>query len=227
MTALESIVTSLPPLESRALNSLHADVAKQAKLGDTALPAALAQRCCTAQLATPAPPGAFVDALTDGMKQYQEKQYGGTKSTTARFQCETNEEGHLVLRTYAELIDTHKSRTGYWSGCWVIENEANIKGTISVHVYNYEEGNMQMRAQRDVPSKVIASAEEAVKAIKHADNSLLSDLTDQDVLLNSLKKIRRILPITKTRMKWSDEAHSAVKLLNARSTGKFGVNPKK
>ena len=79
---------------------------------------------------------------------------------------------------------------------------------------------MQMRATREVPSKAIASAEEAIKAIKRADNTLLSDLTDQDALTGSLKKIRRILPITKTRMKWSDEAHKSVKLLNARSAGK-------
>ena len=122
------------------------------------------------------------------------------------------------MRTYAELVDTHKSRTGYWAGNWVIENESSIRGNISVHVYNYEDGNMQMRAQREVPSKEIASAEEAIKAIKRADNSLLSDVTDQDALTGSLKRLRRILPITKTRMKWDDAAQNAVKLLNARSS---------
>ena len=218
-SAWETVVSSLPPLESRLLNSLSADAAKQAKV-DSTLPAAIAERSCTGTPSKPPPEGAFLDALTAGIKEYHDKQYGGGKSVTARHQFDSNDDGHLILRTYAELIDTHKSRTGYWAGCWVIENESNIHGTISVHVYNYEDGNMQMRAKREVPSQTIASAEEAIKAIKRADNSLLSDVTDQDALTGSLKKIRRILPITKTRMKGSDEAHKSVKLLNARSAGK-------
>lgn len=219
-SAWETVVSSLPPLESRQLNTLSTDAAKQANVDCEALPASIAERSCTGTASKTPPEGPFLDALIVGIKEYHAKQYGGGKSVTARHLCDTNDDGHLMLRTYAELIDTHKSRTGYWAGCWVIENESSIRGSLSVHVYNYEDGNMQMRATRDVPSTSIASAEEAIKVIKRSDNTLLSDLTDQDSLTASLKKIRRILPITKTRMKWSDEAHKSVKLLNARSAGK-------
>lgn len=218
--SFQAIVASLPPLEGRELHSLTAQAAKQAKLVvNEDVPTAVAERTCTAAPSKPPADSPFVDAIKTGIQQYQDKQYSGGNKT-ARHCLDTNDEGHLVLRTYAEKIDTHKSRTGYWAGCWIIEDEKSVRGTISLHVYNYEDGHMHLRAQREVPSKSVASADDVIKAIKRADNTLLSDVTDQEALTSSLKRIRRILPITKTRMKWSDAAQNAIKLLNERSSHK-------
>jgi hypothetical protein len=162
------------------------------------------------------------------MQDYQGKRYGAGKPTVqARCLVDTisnddnNNDTNIVLRTYAETIDAHKHRTGYWAGEWILsDDETSLLGSLSVHVYYYEEANLQLRAQRQVPSTPIGSAADAMKVIKRAEAGLLSDLTDQDAIQTSLKRIRRILPITKTRMKWDNAAQNAVRLLNARSTGK-------
>ena len=219
--AWERVIASLPPLESREFNVISSQAAKQAG-AESVTPASLALRACNT---TPQDPGEgpFFGCRTSveaGIKEYHAKQYGGGKAVNVKYQFDKNEAGHLVLRTYAEMIDTHKSRTGCWSGCWTIDNDCKLRGTISAHVYNSEDGNMQFRAKREVPEKKISNADDVVKAIKRAEASLLSDLTDQEALTSSLKRIRRILPITKTRMKWDDAAHKGVGLLNERSAGK-------
>lgn len=215
----EQVIATLPPLDKRELESLQKQAAEYAVV-DGFASLTLKQRTCTGEPSNPPAGGAFVDALEAAVKDYQSKRYGGGKDVTARHQIDTNDEGHLVLRTYAEMIDPHKTRTGYWAGCWIIETESSVRGTMSVHVYNYEDGNIQMRAQREMPKKDISTAEEVIKAIKRAEASLLSDVTDKDALTSSLKSIRRILPISKTRMKWDDGAQKAVSLLNKRNTDK-------
>lgn len=220
-SAFETIVVSLPSLDIRELETLQSQAAKQIGVDyHSTLPNSLTQRNCTGIASNPPSASTFVDMLTAAVKEYQTKQYGGSKAATARHQFDTNAEGHLVLRTYAEMLDSHKFRSGYWAACWTIKSESSVQGTVSVHVYNYEDGNMQMRAQREIPSQGITNAQDVIKAIKRAENSLLADLTDKEAITTSLKKIRRILPISKTRMKWSDSAQNAVRLLNARSSGK-------
>jgi hypothetical protein len=229
--AWETMLASLPPLERRELQSLQARTAPlfAGVAVDEASSSSkmLAQRTCTvipSQLPSQSP---LVSAWLALMQDYQDKRYGAAKSAVqARCQVDTTttkdgKDANVVLRTYAETIDAHKNRTGYWAGEWILaDDEASLAGSLSVHVYYYEEANLQLRAQRQAPSTPISSAADAMKVIKLAEAGLLSDLTDQDAMQTSLKKIRRILPITKTRMKWDNAAQNAVRLLNARSTGK-------
>ena len=62
-----------------------------------------------------------------------------------------------------------------------------------------------MRASRDFAPQPITDTEAAkaiVKRMTESDKTLLEDLSDEDAVMSSLKQIRRILPITRTRMKW-------------------------
>lgn len=123
------------------------------------------------------------------------------------------------------------------------EREAKISGQAMLHLHYYESGsNQQLRAQRKFDVQTASTEEEKVNAIvakMEARNMSYEDKVakaicqkieqhEQEVyrqlqemtqeLEEKLRKLRRILPITKTRFKWDAAAQKQVKLLNARKT---------
>lgn len=224
---LDQIAESLPPLEDKVWTSLVTAAAQQVSVD---VPAAPARKIKEAAVSEP-PSSPFLDALRNAVQTYQDKQYGGGKSVTARFQFNTldpevkadsSASDGFTLQTYAELCDSHHpSRTGYWAGTWHVlttaDHSRTVQGTIAVHVHNAADGP-HVRATRRIPAKTAETATDVMKIIRQADASLLADLTDPDPAVSSLKRVRRILPITKTRMKWDDAAHKGINMLNARNT---------
>ena len=121
------------------------------------------------------------------------------------------------------------------------EREAKISGQAVLHLHYYENGsNQQLRARRKFDVQLASTEEEKVHAIvakMEARNMSYEDKVakaicqkieqhEQEVyrqlqemtveLEEKLRKLRRILPITKTRFKWNAAAQQQVKLLNDR-----------
>jgi F-actin capping protein alpha subunit len=247
----QDLLLSMPPLGTKDFSSVQSDLTKIVALNrketvdKNAVAKEMQTRTCLQDENTST--DAFSVALTKCWAAHQEETYGKKDGVTARFTVlqqqeddTTTREGGWMLRTYAEVLDTAKFRTGYWAGTWMIADagdskKVSVSGELSLHVYYYEGGsNVQMRGKREIPSSSVSVASSAgdadtdeneakakaiVEYIKSMEKSLHQDLSNDDELfLSSLPKIRRILPITKTRMKWNDAAQNQVRLLNARSS---------
>lgn len=242
LVSAQDLLLSLPPLETKDFASVQSDLTKlvancRETIDKNALNKEMQTRTCQQENVENST-DAFSVALAKCWSEHQEETYGKKDGVTARFTVLQQGDGCWLLRTYAEVLDTAKFRTGYWAGKWIIGDDGSkvvvTSGELSLHVYYYEGGsNVQMRGKREIPSATIKTSESAADAddednkkakaivdyIKSMEKSLHQDLSDEDALfLSSLPKIRRILPITKTRMKWNDAAQNQVRLLNARSS---------
>lgn len=188
--------------------------------------------------------GAIRTKLTEYQNRYIEKDL--TARFTLQ-KSSDEEEGVMVARTHVEHLDSMNSRTGRWSTEWKIkpgkETEAEVSGTATIHVHYFENGaNLQLRSSRQFDKQSASTAEEQVNSIvaqmesrtmsyeEKVANAILAQISSRekelyeqflvmcDEIDSKLKKIRRILPITKTRFKWDAAAQKQVRLLNARKT---------
>lgn len=220
------IILSLPPMEPREWNMTKADLTKLGLYCDDVAKERNAKLCAIDVVENPAnPANPLSDSLKTAMKDHQEQQYKAKATVTARSSVSAEEDGSIVVRSYAEHLAAHNCTTGSWLANFVVtpgEGEVEMTGKVELHVYYYEGGvNVQMRATREFPAtKLESSAPVIVEKIseweKELYNQLSSMFADGEIDCK-LKKIRRILPITRTRFKWDAAAQASVKLLNARS----------
>jgi uncharacterized coiled-coil protein SlyX len=239
----KQLLFSLPPMESKDLDTtVLADLKKLNAFQETFLKE-LSDKQCTEVV----PKGSGqIEFVKGKLAAYQQSLYTD-KGVTARHTV--IEEGkEIIIRTYAEHLDTHNCMTGSWTAKWTIlvrgEKEADLGGIVKLHAYYYEEGsNVQMRADKDFASKPVEAQEEKVNSMvaKFEKNKMSYEEQLAKVIVDqitahekemytqlasmveelgdgTLKKFRRILPVTKTRFKWDAEAQKQVRLLNARKT---------
>jgi hypothetical protein len=152
--------------------------------------------------------------LTVKVKAYQDETFGSKPGVTARMALSPGEQDpihQLVLTTYAEKIDTSNQFTGSWKATWTItykaDESAQISGSVKLHTYSYEEGNCQLRTARDFQTTTVKSKKDLPQALvdqivawEHDVLGLLASF--HDLVGDNLRSIRRVLPITKTKMKW-------------------------
>lgn len=168
------------------------------------------------------------------------------KDLVARYTC-VERDGEIEILTYTELIDSNNCITGSWASKWIAkiltEKSVDLHGEVNFHVHYYERGsNVQSRSKRQFASETVAAREEKVNAMVHlwqkekmsyeeqlskviVDAIAFREKTfydDLQIMYNEcdggLKKVRRILPVTKTRFKWDTAAQKQVKLLNERKS---------
>lgn len=157
-----------------------------------------------------------------------------------------DDDNAIAVHTYAEHLDAGNCSAGSWVAAWRVqiltEKEAQLSGSVQLHVHYSEGGsNVQTRATREFAVATVSTEEELVHSLvakfekstmSYAEqlavkivtqiglyeeqlHDALSNLFETDVE-DALRKIRRILPVTKTRFKWDSAAQKNVKLLNSR-----------
>lgn len=177
--------------------------------------------------------------VREKLLKYQQRAYGGggrRSSMTAKkidarvWVLPGSGPSQFQVVSYAEKLDPNNLQTGYWKSTWTITNtsgaEAEIKGTVELHTYSYEDGNTQLQLAKTFEGDIVeememeGEEEEASLAFgilfkiiewEHEVLSILKGL--HELSTDSLKSIRRVLPITKTKMNWEVEAQRGVKHL--------------
>ena len=163
--------------------------------------------------------------LKEKLEAYQKEAFSSKPGVKARVAVTQGDEPYMcVLHTYAEKIDLSNQYTGSWTATWVVASEesdvAELSGTVSLHTYCYEDGNTQLRTKKEFETiEVNAGGDGLAKALmdrivewEHEVLGLLVAMND--FVSDNLRDIRRILPITKTKMKWDVVAHRNVKTLD-------------
>jgi hypothetical protein len=164
--------------------------------------------------------------LKDKLDNYQHKTFGKSKGVTARVVLVSGESpAQIVVQSYAEKIDDHNQYTGFWKATWTIEtassDKADICGDVQVHTCSYEDGNTQMKthkvfdavsvgkkSERDEAPTLAQGIVDQIVDWEHQVLGILAEL--HDLSSEHLRHIRRVLPITKTKMKWDLVAQQSV-----------------
>ena len=138
---------------------------------------------------------------------------------TGAFSVNKINENEWKVHIVGERLKPKAFWSGHWHSTWSIEfindahesNEFKIEGKIDLIVHYHEEGSVQLSANKEIPSRVNFKAENSSKAIekiyfkiKDSEDAVQLALNEayQQLSENMFKKLRRQLPVTRTKMDW-------------------------
>lgn len=168
--------------------------------------------------------------LHEKMERYQKDNFLSTPGVTARVALTKGSDSQLLVHTYAEKIDVSNQHAGSWKATWTIDkvesSVGQISGNVIVHSYAHEDGNVQLKIDKEFPAVKVGKAslsegeepsltDGMVQQIMKWETIILGILAsmNDEVSNDHLRSIRRVLPITKTKMNWDAVAHRSVKTL--------------
>jgi hypothetical protein len=167
----------------------------------------------------------LASSLQAKLKDYQEKTFAA-KGVAAKVVLQSGDDDILQIHTYAEKLDLANQYTGFWKATWYFSNNT-LRGEAQIRTYSYEDGNNQLTfskafesttieatSPKDQPDEAPTIEQGIVDQILKWEHDVLSILASMhETSTDQLKRIRRVLPITKTKMKWDVVAQRSVKTL--------------
>jgi len=152
-------------------------------------------------------------AASDALKAYVQTHYKRGKCVTGAF----IKPGTSILALCISGINTNFS--AYWTGNLRSTYEVDLaqtgpqplKGGLKANVHYYESGNVQFNAEKNVSVNVDASnIQGVVDAIKNFESDWQNGVDKMfvDMHEQTFKQMRRILPLTRTKMNWNPTAHA-------------------
>jgi hypothetical protein len=181
--------------------------------------------------------------LKEKLKSHQETCFGssGSKVTARVALLPGASDSQFIVQTYAEKLDLANQYTGYWKATWTVTatsgDVAEVKGDVQLHTYSYEDGNIQLKTEKTFEGTLVEERENGPEEDASLANGILHQIIEwehdvleilkglHDLSADHLRHIRRVLPITKTKMKWEVAAQRSV--THMRKTAKKHVNIKK
>jgi hypothetical protein len=230
-------------MESQDLDGVTADL-KKLNLWDESFLGEHFARTCSEPAEPPKEGTSQVVHIRSKIIDYQKLYRDKGVTARCAVQASLEDPSVISVRTYVEHMNAHNCTSGSWSAVWTVkileEKEAELSGEVKLHTY-YAEGtcNVHSRATRTFESVKVSTEEEKVHAMVAVfeketmsyeeqlskvvvdkivawEKGLYSDVTNMyGDLDGQLRKLRRILPITKTRFKWDSAAQRQVQLLKS------------
>jgi capping protein alpha len=167
-------------------------------------------------------------ALQVAVTQYVSRQYSAEHAAGSVYA----KDGQLFVCITGERPNLRNFWSGKWNSMWTIAvagGSATITGEIKVHAHYFEDGNVQMQSSKPVVAAQIPSgasekefAEALVNHIKTAESTLQGALGDMYANMNeeTFRAMRRILPVTRTKMEWNVNAVRMVSQLTGPGSAK-------
>jgi len=103
----------------------------------------------------------------------------------------------------------------YWSGNWISvwrlalspDGAASVDGSLKIRAHYFEDGNVQLQTTKAHPATPLSPplADALVSHIEAAESELQTGLEDMyaNMTDETFKAMRRVMPITRTKMKWN------------------------
>ena len=162
------------------------------------------------------------EELLQELKAYQEKYYS-SKGVEYGFSVsegdDNDDDGTVLIRTFGQKLNATNCTAGSWYGQWTVRAGGTMNGTVQIHAYCYESANIQLQSQQEFStsssSSLSRSPQEIVQQVSTWEGQILSQLQQDvyDTMGDKLKSLRRVLPITRTRMEWNVLSHRMVQTL--------------
>jgi len=148
-------------------------------------------------------------ALNTALKSYLEHQYKPEDSAIGAYPMN----GNIVVVLVSEKPNLRNYWSGRWASVWTIKagSAFSISGEIKVHAHYFEDGNIQLNTTRPIDSSELPAGTDAefanavITFIENAETKTRAALDDMFATLNTdtLKSMRRVMPITRTKMEWN------------------------
>lgn len=147
-------------------------------------------------------------------------------SSSMNFSCDTSEDAKsYVLKMRSERINLKNYYAGSWTSTFTLnmsgEFSGNLSGEVDIVAHYFENGNVQLRSKKTFNTTITEKENKEVFAkavLKHIqvwEEDQASKLSEmyQSMNSNTLKRMRRILPVSRTKMDWNLDRTSLIGLL--------------
>jgi len=141
------------------------------------------------------------------------------------------DDSHVRLEVYAEQVSPSNCHSGSWHATYTVQvlssTSATVGGTVELRSHDYEDmANVQLSSTHGLGPPVTVSAPAGqdwadavlaqIQTWEREDvQGCLARLYGDGVMNNGmLRSMRRVLPVTRTRMDWNMGGHRLVKTLN-------------
>lgn len=137
----------------------------------------------------------------------------------------------IAISIYAERIDLHNHHAGWWRGCYTIcPSSGYLTGKVSICAHTFENGgNVQLHSdivleatnvETCSPSDGSDKLSSWASAVKRQigfweERDVMDNLSEMYESMGNtyLKSLRRVMPITRTKMEWNVAAHRLLQTL--------------
>ena len=161
------------------------------------------------------PSGALESALSQigkAVKEYVDVQYvGGATQLTgcSVLPAKGGKDGEVIIHISAQKTNLRNYRSGKWRSEWRVKtSEKKIGGLVRVVAHYFEDGNVQMDTKKDIPDESYSGDDlgSVVKAFISKHEQMIQNTLEEmyiNMAQETFKDMRRVLPLTKTKMDWS------------------------
>jgi hypothetical protein len=176
----------------------------------------------------------FINSLSRTMDAYLALNFSspGVRAAHNVTASTVDETQTLTITTYAERIDLQNQQVGSWKGCYTnCPTSGSMHGEIVIWAHTFENGgnvqlisNISLDASISVtclPSDGSEKRSSWASAVTRQIGSweeleIVSkmDLTYESMGSTYLKRLRRVMPVTRTKMEWNVMAHRVVQTLS-------------
>jgi hypothetical protein len=158
--------------------------------------------------------------LNDNMQQYIDDFHSSKGVQSNHVISHPNNDGLVTILLYAERIQLQQYHAGSWTARYFInENDGNgtvsMSGTLVIHAHTFEIGNLQLKSIVNLP--VVETSKSGIfQQIQKWEEESVGTLRGiyDDMSGEVLKKLRRVMPVTRTRFDWKNaEGHKGIRQL--------------
>ena len=156
------------------------------------------------------------DALQPELKKYIQSFYVSDPSAAMAYA----KDGKVVVVLTGEKVNLKNFWSGKWNSTWTLsfdaDNNVSISGEVKIHVHYFEDGNLQLVTSKRGDTVALTSASSspaqiATKVIDHIKQFEISIQSGLEEMYNAMnnetfKSMRRVMPITRTKMEWNINA---------------------
>lgn len=228
-------------LESRVVNDVRAEW--EASTGRSTLAAAADCDGGVGKSESDDANQCYISSLSNAMDTYLASNFSSSgvraaRTVTIASTADTDDapKRTLTINTYAEKIDLHNYQAVSWKGCYTISlplaSTSNIlQGQIDIWAHTFENGgNFHLRSNISLNAKIkqpigaasddneqqSAWASSITQQIECWDKvEVMQHITEMfdSIRHTYMKRLRRVMPITRTQMDWNVAGHRVVQTL--------------
>lgn len=146
-------------------------------------------------------------ALQEALKAYVASYYVSDKAAAVYAR-----DGKLSFVLVGSRHNLRNYWAGAWTSTWTVDGGV-LTGTIKVRAHYFEDGNVQLQVAKDVDAATVGGGDgmavTVVEAVTAAEQAMQQGLEEaySNMSQEILKAIRRVMPISGTKMTWNLAAH--------------------
>jgi capping protein alpha len=150
-------------------------------------------------------------AVEDTMTAYANNSYKKGKAVATVY---GQDNGTLTICVSGANVNLGNFWTGGWKATYTLKS-GSLTGHIKTNVHYFEDGNVQLHAEKDGKATISAKggaemAKEVAAAIESIESDFQNSLEEMYVNMHrtTFKQMRRFLPINRMPMNWTTGQHS-------------------